>query len=64
MMKTQAIEKFDVLDTEALSTVEGGRKWGNCEIAVAGGAVLGGAITGGNPLGAIGGAMMAAAEYC
>ena len=37
---------------------------GKCEIAVAGGAVLGGAITGGNPLGAIGGAMMAAAEYC
>ena len=31
-MKTQAIEKFDVMDTEALSTVEGGRKWGNVKL--------------------------------
>ncbi|EMP72042.1 Blp family class II bacteriocin [Streptococcus sobrinus] len=48
-MKTQAIEKFDVMDTEALSTVEGGGT-GACLASAATAIGLGAAAVGSSVL--------------
>ncbi|WP_019776387.1 Blp family class II bacteriocin [Streptococcus sobrinus] len=50
-MKTQAIERFEVMDTEALSTVEGGQASLGCVLGTAGMAGAG-FVFGGGPAGA------------
>lgn len=58
-MNTQAFERFDIMDNEALSAVEGGLS--DCATGILGTGGLGAV---GGPWGMVGGAMVGAAAFC
>lgn len=61
-MNTKTMSQFTVMDTEVLACIEGGRKFGDCETAIAAGIGVGAIFAG--PLGGISLGMVAAAYYC
>ena len=61
-MDTKMMEQFEIMDTDMLACVEGGRKFGDYETAIAAGIGVGAIFAG--PLGGIGLGMVAAAYYC
>ena len=60
-MNTKTMEQFEVLNLEALETVEGGVNWVKCYVGTIGSALLGSA---GGPVGYWGGAMVGYATFC
>ena len=62
VMDTKMMSQFEIMDTDMLACVEGGRKFGDCETAIAAGIGVGAIFAG--PLGGIGLGMVAAAYYC
>ena len=61
-MNTKMMSQFEIMDTDMLACIEGGKKFGDCETAIAAGISVG-AVFGG-PWGGIGLGMVAAAYYC
>ena len=61
-MDTKMMEKFEIMDTDMLACVEGGKKFGDCETAIAAGISVG-AVFGG-PWGALGVGTAANMFFC
>ena len=61
-MNTKMMEQFESMDTDMLACIEGGKKFGDCETAIAAG--IGVDAVFGGPWGGIGLGMVAAAYYC
>ncbi len=61
-MNTKMMSQFEIMDTDMLACVEGGRKFGDCETAISAGIGVGAVFAG--PWGAVGLGMVAAAYYC
>ncbi|KXT75207.1 bacteriocin class II family protein [Streptococcus sp. DD12] len=60
-MTTQIVKKFETLDIETLSHVEGGVNWAACYAGTIGSALVGSA---GGPVGYWGGALVGYATFC
>lgn len=61
-MDTKMMEQFEIMDTDMLACVEGGKKFGDCETAIAAGVSVG-AVFGG-PWGALGVGTAANMYFC